>query len=135
MGIKIKIDSSGLYQVPTSGTSTEFEMPEAVETLLAKNPPQVVATGSGVTAGASSYVLLQPSSGHLTASLPAISQDLIGRQFVFMNSHGTHDMVLSGTNPVGGTAWERAFSTAYGSATVMAVSGASGYFWHVISLV
>ena len=135
MGIKIVVDSSGLYQVPTSGTTTEFEMPNAVENLGPMSPPQVGTAGSGVTAGTREYVLVQPTSGHLTASLPAISSGLLGRQFTFMNTHATHDMVLSGTNSVGGTTWERAFASAYSSATVMAVSGAAGYYWHVISSV
>lgn len=135
MGIKIKVDSSGLYQVPTSGTSTEFEMPNAVQTLGPKAVPQVGTAGSSVAASGNSFVLIQPTSGNLTGSLPAITADVVGRQYTFMNTHATHDMAVSGTNPVGGTTWERAFASAYGSATVMAVSGAAGYYWHVISLV
>lgn len=135
MGIKIVVDSSGLYQVPTSGTSTEFEMPGAVENLGPMSPPQVGLTGSAVTAGSKSYVLVQPTSAAVTASLPAISSGMLGRQFVFMNTHATQDMVLSGTDNIGGTTWERAFPNAYSSATVMAVSGAGGFYWHVISSV
>jgi len=135
MGIKIVVNSSGLYQVPVAGSSVQFEMPNVVESMGPLTPAQVGVTGSGVTAGSNSYVLVQPTSGHLTASLPAITAGLVGRQYTFMNTNATHDMVLSGTNNVGGVTWERAFTNAYSSATVMAVSSSGGFYWHVISSV
>jgi hypothetical protein len=135
MGIKIVVNSSGLFQVPVAGSSVQFEMPNVVESMGPLTPPSVVAEDDGVTAGGASFVLLQPASNAVTASLPAITAGLVGRQYTFMNTDATQDMVLSGTNNVGGVTWERAFANAYSTATVMAVSSSGGFYWHVISSV
>lgn len=135
MGIKIVVNSSGLYQVPVAGSSVQFEMPNVVESMGPLTPPVVVTEDAGVTAGATTFVLLQPASNAVTASLPAITAGIVGRTYTFMNTDGTQDMVLSGTNNISGTAWERAFANAYSTATVMAVSSSGGFYWHVISSV
>lgn len=134
MSIKIVVDSKGLYQVPSSDNRVQIDLGNSVEPLSPLSPPVVGVVDETVVLGASTYVLVEPDSGPVTASLPSISPNNVGRLFVVMNSNDTENLVVSGTNDISGNGWEYEVTSAFGTVSLMPVSSSqNGFYWHIVS--
>lgn len=127
MGLKTTIGAQGVVTVKTAGTTDQLVMNSPV-----KN--KVTVFGAGESAAVSEpFSLFNPAAAGVTGSLPAISDEVVGSAFTFLKNAGTNPLLVSASNPItDGGAWTVVAATAGQTYSVMAVSGTSGYYWHVV---
>lgn len=127
MALKTTIGAQGVVTVKTAGTTDQLVMNSPV-----KN--KVTVFGAGESAAVSEpFSLFNPAAAGVTGSLPAISDEVVGSAFTFLKNPGTNPLLVSASNPItDGGAWTVVAATAGQTYRVMAVSGTSGYYWHVI---
>ncbi len=124
MGIKVTVNEKGVVSEKQSGTDKKF----VIDSKVVKNVFHPgVDTGVTVTNVKDPVIVLEAASAGVTASLPALSTELLGTQVTFLNVEAeTFD--VSGTNPINGSTWDATVSTR-GYCLLAVSSSANGYSW------
>lgn len=131
MGIKTVIGPQGVVQTRVGGND------ELVVSALTKKTITVVSE-SGHASVSDHTTLFRPmNTAGVTASLPGISSDNVGYEYLVLKNSGSNPMLLSGTSPIIGTpgvavgSWACAVSQSGGRYSCLAISGTTGYQWFV----
>ena len=126
MGIKTTIGAQGVVSEKTAASTDQLVMNAPV-----KNKVSVFAAGVSATVS-DPFNLFNPAAAGVTGSLPSISTEVVGSAFTFLKNPGTTPLLVSASNPItDGGAWTVVAATAGQTYRVMAVSGTSGFYWHV----
>lgn len=127
MAIRTILDSRGLVQTRISGDQNEFVVQAEV-----KEQVQVGVLTASVTAGDYKNIVVQ-NSAVVTASLPAITNDMVGTMYNIM-AVGTSNVLVSASNGINSATFTHSMANNPGTVSVMAVSSSvTGFRWHMVS--
>jgi len=129
MAIRNKVGSTGWISENIAGATSEIDTGNIKQT---RAPVLgVTTTVSGVTATpiVAPIGMLTAGVQHTTASLPAITADLVGKTFLVFGS-GSLTTVLTSSNTINGGAWTRNMNNNFCITTFIAYSSSlNGFGW------
>lgn len=130
MGFKTVIGPQGVVTTNIFGGDNEL-----VTSIVQKKTITVVSESGNATISALATLLRPMNAAGVTASLPNISDVLVGAEYLVLKNSGSFPMLLSGTSPIVGTvglavgAWTCPVSQSGGRYSCLAISGSTGYQW------
>ena len=128
MGIRNKVGSTGWVSEKITGTTTELDTNNTKQTRAPVLGITTAPSGS-VTAITAPVGMLSAGVLHTTASLPAITADLVGKSFLVFGS-GSNTTLITSSNTINGGAWTRNMNTNFSVTTFIAYSSSlNGYGW------
>jgi hypothetical protein len=125
MGIKTTVNDKGVVTEKIAGTGITFVVDGKTVNNVFNAPVDGSVTLDNVN---DPFVVVEANSVDVTASLPAVSAELVGTTYTVINADTTAGLALSGTNPINGSDWELDVS-ARRISVVAVSSSAYGYSW------
>jgi hypothetical protein len=131
MGFKVTFGPKGAITSRVVGNDVvQFDVPQ-------RRAVTVVSESGNATISANTTLMRPMNTAGVTASLPGISDAIVGNEFVVLKNSGSNPLLLSGTNPIvgqPGTAvglWACSVSASAGRYNCLAISGSTGFQWFV----
>lgn len=131
MGIKTTIGNQGVVSTEVAGAGSLVI--NATMSTVTKTAVTAVSESGNVTIGSQPVVVMEPNGLGVTASLPAVSDALVGTEFLVLNAGAGSgdDVLVSGSNNIDGGTWTTTLTSGFDTLRLLAVSSSlNGYYWH-----